>query len=111
MAEVFKAVGIGADGNRSTVVVKRILPHLSDDPAYRQMFVDEAKIASTLDHPNIVHMLDLGRMDDQLFLALEFVDGCDLNQLLRRAREKNVPIGVPTALSIMVPVLEALHYA
>ena len=111
MAEVFKAVGIGHDGNRSTVVVKRILPHLSEDPAYRQMFVDEAKIASTLDHPNIVRMLDLGRMDDQLFLALEFVDGGDLAQLLRRARDKNVPVGVPTALSMMVSVLEALHYA
>src|SRR5688500_15620134 len=82
MAEVFRAHAVRPDGTFVPVVVKRILPTLSGDEGFRQMFVDEARITALLDHPNVVRLLDLGRMDGQLFLALELVDGIDLHKLL-----------------------------
>src|SRR5579859_6085661 len=111
MAEVFRARALGPDDSSTLVVVKRILPHLSEDLGYRQMFMDEAKIASTLEHPNIVRLIDLGRMDEQLFLALEFVDGADLQRIIRKSREMGVPVPLGTSLYVMISVLHALHYA
>lgn len=111
MAEVFRASAIAPDGSSTVVVVKKILPHLSEDAGYRQMFMDEAKIASTLDHPGIVKLLDLGRMDDQLFLALELVDGADLNKILRQTRDLGERLPVAVTIAIMIAVMRALHYA
>ncbi len=112
MAEIYRARAIGRDaGSSSIVCVKKILPHLSEDPEYRTMFMDEARVAFTLHHQNIVQVLDLGRMDDQLFLALEYVDGCDLGEMMIQAREHERPLPVPVALHITLEVLKGLHYA
>lgn len=112
MAEIYRARAIGRDaGSSSIVCVKKILPHLSEDPEYRTMFMDEARVAFTLHHQNIVQVLDLGRMDDQLFLALEYVDGFDLREMLIQAREHERPLPVPVALHITLEVLKGLHYA
>ncbi len=112
MAEVFRAWSLDAAGNRTgAVVVKRILPHLSADPDYREMFIDEAKIAATLDHRNIVKLLDLGRMDGQLFLALELVEGADLEKLLRRMRAGGLRFPFAISAWIVAELLFALHHA
>ena len=111
MAEVYRANGVRADGQVVPVVVKKILPSLSSDEGFRQMFVDEARITSLLDHPNVVRMIDLGRMDDQLFLALELVDGTDLQRVLTalEAQKKRLPI--PDSIYVISRVLEALEHA
>src|SRR3954462_14820210 len=111
MAGIYRRRAIGRDAASDVVCVKKILPHLSEDPEYRQMFMDEARVAFTLHHPNIVQVRDLGRIDDQLFLALEYVDGADLGEILLKARERDQQLPVNVALCIALEVLKGLHYA
>jgi len=83
MADVFKARIQGPAGFERTFVVKRILPHLSDDPSFTKMFIDEAKIAAKLSHPNIVQVFELGSVDDEYFMSMEYVRGHDLAETMR----------------------------
>ena len=83
MADVFKARIQGPAGFERTFVVKRILPHLSGDPAFTKMFIDEAKIAAKLNHPNIVQVFELGSVDDEYFMSMEYVRGHDLADTMR----------------------------
>ena len=76
----------GEQGFQKPVVLKRILPALAADPQFVRMLVDEAHIASTLNHSNLVQVLDLGKSGGQYFLVLEFVDGWSLEQIRRRAQ-------------------------
>ncbi len=83
MADVFKARIQGPAGFERTFVVKRILPHLSDDPSFTKMFIDEAKIAAKLTHPNIVQVFELGNVDGEYFMSMEYVRGHDLAETMR----------------------------
>src|SRR2546423_9896689 len=87
MAEVFRARGITSDGGSVPVVLKKILPHFSENEDFRRMFMDEALITAVIRHPNVVQLFDCGRLDEQLFMALELVEGVDLEKLLKRCRE------------------------
>jgi serine/threonine-protein kinase len=109
MAEVFLARHIGVEGFERRVAIKRILPHLSDSEEFRSMFLDEARLAAQLAHPNVVHIYDLGRAGDYDFIAMEFVDGVDLGQLIRQGRKHPVPFEL--AARILSDVCGALHYA
>jgi tRNA A-37 threonylcarbamoyl transferase component Bud32 len=112
MAEVFRARAFGAEGFQKTLVLKKILPHLSDDPRFQAMFVDEAKISVALQHANIVQVFDLGRIDDQLFIAMELVEGDDLVKTLRAAEAKKlVPLPLDVCLYVIHETLKGLHYA
>ncbi len=86
MADVFRAELVGAEGITRDLVVKRILPSLSNDAEAVAMFVEEARIAARLHHPNVVQVYEFGRSGDRYFLAMELVDGCDLAALLRHER-------------------------
>jgi serine/threonine protein kinase len=83
MADVFKARVQGPAGFERTFVVKRILPHLSDDPSFTKMFIDEAKLAAKLSHPNIVQVYELGNVDGEYFMSMEYVRGHDLAETMR----------------------------
>ena len=83
MADVFKARIQGPAGFERTFVVKRILPHLSGDPSFTKMFIDEAKIAAKLNHPNIVQVFELGAVDDEYFMSMEYMRGHDLAETMR----------------------------
>ena len=83
MADVFKARIQGPAGFERTFVVKRILSHLSGDPAFTRMFIDEAKIAAKLNHPNIVQVFELGAVDNEYFMSMEYVRGHDLAESMR----------------------------
>ncbi len=83
MADVFKARVQGPAGFERIFVVKRILPHLSDDPAFTKMFIDEAKLAARLTHPNIVQVFELGSVDNEYFMSMEYVRGRDLAETMR----------------------------
>jgi len=110
MAEIFLALQKGERGFQKPVVLKRILPALARDPAFVRMLVDEAHIASTLNHSNLVQVLDLGKAGDQYFLVLEFVHGWSLEQVRRRAQKAKLKLPVPLALSIVGALCRGLAY-
>jgi serine/threonine protein kinase len=111
MAEIFLAVQVGAEGFQKPVVLKRILPALAADPTFVRMLVDEAHIASTLNHSNLVQVLDLGRSADQYFLVLEFVDGWSLEHVRQRASKAKLKLPLSLSLYVVGALCRALSYA
>jgi serine/threonine protein kinase len=111
MAEVFKAKRAGAAGFEKTLAVKRILPHLSDNEEFVNMFVDEAKMVAGLTHPNIVQILDLGKLETTYFIAMEYVHGRDLRTILKRASEKELRLPLDLSLRIVSALSAALEFA
>src|SRR5438046_7506695 len=83
MADVFKARVQGPAGFERIFVVKRILPHLSDDPTFTKMFIEEAKMSERLSHPNIVQVFELGAVENEYFISMEYVRGRDLAETMR----------------------------
>src|SRR6187200_1289115 len=89
MAEVFLAKKRGAEGTYKLLVVKRILPQYATSRRFRQMFVEEAHLATRLNHPNIVQVYEFSDHGDEgLLLSMEYVEGCDVGRLVREARNK-----------------------
>ncbi|MEL6187186.1 MAG: serine/threonine-protein kinase, partial [Myxococcota bacterium] len=109
MAEIFLAVH--PRGEVSHVVIKRILPTLSEDEQFVRMFVEEAKLCVRLEHPNIVKVLRLGEIDHQHFIAMEFVDGRDLLKTLAACGKKRIGFPTDIALHIVMELLRGLDYA
>ena len=111
MAEIFLARATGELGAARRVVVKQIVPQYSFDPLFTKSLIGEAKLASRLSHNNIVRVLDLGREDGRLYIAMEYVEGFDLNQLLGRLSRRRIPLPLEFALLIVRAILCALDYA
>ncbi|MFT3837117.1 MAG: protein kinase [Myxococcaceae bacterium] len=112
MAEVFLAKQqLGAEGVTRHVVVKRILPHLAEDPEFVQMFMNEAMIAAKFSHPNIAQIFDYGQQEGTYFIAMEFVHGEDLGRLMRKAWSTGQWIARPLAIRIIAATCEGLYYA
>jgi TonB family protein len=111
MAEVWKARMRGVEGFQKTVAIKRILPHMTDNAEFVGMFIDEAKLAAQLSHPNIVHIYDLGKLGRDYYIAMEYVDGKDLRSLLNSARRKGLQLPLGLGLLIASRVASALDYA
>jgi tRNA A-37 threonylcarbamoyl transferase component Bud32 len=87
MAEVFLADYVREDGFRKIVAVKRVLSHLAQNENFIKMFIREARLAALLQHPNIVQILDFGKIDDSYFIAMEFVGGQNLAQLMGKLKK------------------------
>ena len=98
--EVFNAIFFGIHGFEMPLVVKRILPHLSANQRFVDMFVIEAKIYVALQHQNIVQIYDFHKFQEQYFIALEFVEGRDLKTLMCTVQRKKSRIPTPLALFI-----------
>ena len=111
MAEVWKARMRGVEGFQKTVAIKKILPHMTDNNEFVGMFIDEAKLAAQLSHPNIVHIYDLGKLGRDYYIAMEYVEGKDLRSLLNTGRRKRIPLPMGLALMIAARVASALDYA
>jgi hypothetical protein len=111
MAELFIATHPGEHGFTKKVVIKRLLPHLSADDTYKAMFIDEAKLTARLVHPKIAHTFELGKVDDLLFIAMEYVDGIDVLALLREYAQRRRKVEPQLAAWIAHEVLDALDYA
>jgi len=111
MAEVFAAKAFGAEGFERIVAIKKILPTLGEDPEFVSMFVDEARIAVQLAHENVVQVLELGKHDESLYIAMEYISGRDVRQLLDRYRRRSEPMPIPQACAIVARVCDALDYA
>ncbi len=111
MAEVFRAKRTGVEGFEKIVAVKRILPHLSDNQEFVDMFIAEAKMVAGLAHPNIVQIFDLGRIEKTYYIAMELVHGRDLRTILRRAKERNLRLPLDLAVHVVSKVAWALEFA
>jgi eukaryotic-like serine/threonine-protein kinase len=110
MAAVWAARQRGSRGFSKTVAVKTMLPSISDDPRFEQMFLDEARIASRIRHPNVAEILDLGEQDDVLYLVMEWVDGEPLS-LVRYTAVENGPFPLQIAVKIILDACSGLHAA
>jgi serine/threonine protein kinase len=110
MAMVWAARLKGSRGFQKIVAVKTMLPKLSEDEQFEQMFLDEASLASQIRHPHVVEILDLGEQHGILFLVMEWIDGVPLNQLMKAARPKG-GIPIPVAVRIAIQACAGLQAA
>jgi serine/threonine-protein kinase len=114
MADVYRAEAPGAGGFRKEVAIKIVLPAFAagvDAPAFLKMFMEEARLASRLSHANVVQVFDFDQVDGQHYIAMEFVRGRTLLQLLQTCQERNSPLDVVLAVYICAQVATALAYA
>ena len=111
MGEVWLATAYGPGGFQKRVVIKTVLPDLMEKPGYVDMLVKEASLAARLNHPNIVQVFDLGCVGRLYYIAMEYLPGRTLAQMLRRAHQGRDRIPVPVLLSMMASCCDGLHYA
>lgn len=111
MAELFIAKTQGDEGLESEVVVKRILPSFSEDEAFVKMFIDEASLTSKLQHPNIVQIYDFDVTDRQYYIAMEYIAGEDLSNIMKQGVDKGRPLSVAQCVWIVIELGKGLHYA
>jgi eukaryotic-like serine/threonine-protein kinase len=111
MAEIFLARQAGLEGFEKTIVIKRIRPHLSKVSSFVKMFLNEAKLAAQLNHPNIVQIYDLGRINESYFIAMEYIFGRDMRRIIPKADTLGIPFPMVYALKIASSVCEGLYYA
>ncbi len=111
MAEIFLAKQIGVEGFERNVVIKRMLSHLSRQPEFVDMFLDEARLASRLTHPNIIPIYDLGLADDSYYICMEYLPGEDLAWILRQARARDQQLPIDVGVRLIIDAARGLHYA
>ena len=111
MGEVYLAKTGQIQGFEKLVVIKRILPNLSNNPDFSKRFITEAEIAIKLSHVNIVPVLEVGRVQDEFFLALEHVEGRDLRAIQRQCARTGRVLPISLALLIVRDLLNGLSYA
>lgn len=111
MGEVFRARATGTAGFEKNVVIKRILPHLAEDPVFVERFVEEGKLVVQLEHASIAQVYDLGEENGVPYLVMEYVDGRDLRDAMGLARVADLLPSVEIRTQMLVGILEALEYA
>jgi serine/threonine protein kinase len=109
MSEVYLTVARGPAGFNKLVVIKRLLSDLVAETHFLEMFLDEARLAARLNHPNVVQTNEVGASDETYFIAMEYLDGQPLQKIMRRLLPRPLPVSV--ALSIAADVSAGLHYA
>ncbi len=111
MAEVFLARSSGEAGFEKLVALKVLHRQLASQAIVVEHFLDEARLASRLTHPNVVQIIDLGKADDEYFIAMEYIEGADLERLLEIAERRGAPVPLPVALTIVRRICDGLHSA
>ncbi|TNE45158.1 MAG: serine/threonine protein kinase [Deltaproteobacteria bacterium] len=111
MAEIFLAEKPGPAGFSRRLAIKRILPHRADDAEFVEMFLNEARLAAMLNHPNIVQIYDLGEVEDTYYIAMEYVDGFDLGQILDKSEERGQSIPPAYVARLISQAAMGLHHA
>jgi serine/threonine-protein kinase len=102
---------LGPSGFSRTVAIKRLHAHLSEDPDFVAMFLDEARLAARIHHPNVIQTLDVESSEGELFVVLDYVHGDSLSRLLREARRLGEPATPALVGTILFGALEGLHAA
>ena len=111
MAELYRSKVTRAHGFEKLVAIKKILPHLTDQGNLVKAFIDEAKLAALLQHENIVQIYDFGSIDDEYFIAMEYLFGKDLRSLTRKAKETATPLSLENTLYIASRICAGLDYS
>ena len=111
MAEIFLATAQGAEGFEKPVVIKRIRSGLANDTSFVEMFIAEARLASRLSHPNLVHIFDFDRHEDSYYLAMEYIRGRSLLEAHKRAGEVSAAVAPVLVAQIGVEIARGLGYA
>jgi serine/threonine protein kinase len=111
MGELFLARARSIGGFEKLAAIKRILPHLAAQPEFVEMFLDEARMAATLEHPNIIHVSDLGHVGNDYFLVMPFLEGADLSVLRKTLLKQGRVLPLSLALFIAIGVASGLDYA
>lgn len=111
MAQVFLATQKGPQGFEKKVVIKKILPRLAQDPSFVEMFLQEARLAARISHPNVVQVFELGDMDDEYFIAMEYVKGWSLDVMLRALARNEEQFPIDLACRLVADVCAGLHAA
>jgi eukaryotic-like serine/threonine-protein kinase len=112
MADVFLAVAKGPVGFNKLVVIKRLRSHLADDAEFVGMFLDEARLAARLNHPNIVGTYEVGEVDNQFYIAMEYLEGQPLTRMRRRVKRSNgLDWSLEAEARVLAEVLSGLQYA
>ncbi len=111
MADVFLSVARGQMGFNKLAVIKRLRQALAEEPAFRNMFLDEARLAARLNHPNIVHTYEVGEQNGVYFIAMEYLEGQSLNKVLKEALRRQDIIEHEVCARIVADALAGLHYA
>jgi eukaryotic-like serine/threonine-protein kinase len=111
MATVHRALERGIEGFERIVALKRLLPHLAADASFIKAFVREAKLASLLNHVNIVQIFECGRVGTQYFISMEHIDGKDIRRILRHARRVTGPPPIHVTVGLLLQLCDALDYA
>ncbi len=112
MADIYLAQADTGFGDATRlVVIKEVLPRLAHSAEFAEMLVSEAKLAARLNHANVVKVEDLGRADGSLFIAMEYVEGIDLRELLRRCAKTKVALPVEFSLRVVIEALRGLSFA
>lgn len=110
MAEIFRGKALDAQGIERPVVIKRILPHIAASPEFVEMLIDEAKIAVQLSHGNIAQIFDLGKVADDYFIVMEYVEGKTLSQIMKRLRNQGKMMPIAFAAYLCAEVANGLDY-
>ena len=110
MAELFVGRVTGEQGFEKVVAIKRILPHLADDADFVEMFLAEARLAATLEHPNVVPVYDFGKAGRDYYFAMPYIQGKDLLQILRKSQQEHLPLPRAQAIGIAAGIAAGLHY-
>jgi serine/threonine-protein kinase len=111
MATVHRAGWRGIEGFEKVVALKRLLPHMAEDDALVSSFVREAKLTSLLRHSRIAQTYNLGKVDETYFIAMEYVEGTNLNKILHRANKLGAPVPLEVVFSILGELCDGLNYA
>jgi len=110
MGRLYVAERTGAEGFRKVVALKRILPHLAQDAKLREMFITEARVAARLDHPDIITTFELGEVDGNYFMSMEYLPGEDL-AIIPSKCSATQPMPIEIAATLAQRIAEGLHYA
>ncbi len=111
MAEIFRATMPGVGGFEKTVAIKKILPHLAENDEYMTMLIDEARIIVSINHANIAQVYDLGEIDGDYYIAMEYIHGIDLSTMVKELKDSNQTFPVEHALFIASGIAAGLHVA
>ena len=110
MAEIFLAQRLSFGSFSRFVVIKRLLAEHRGHDVYERLFLDEARIAAALEHPNVISVYDLGKFDDAYFMVMEYVHGISGAELLTRSVHKNGAVALPAAINIIRNIALALEH-
>ena len=108
---MFRTIATGPEGFQRSLVIKRILPHLSQDAAFVQMFIDEAKLSGFLSHPNLVQIFEFGKVEESFFIAMEYVHGQTSGGPAGQAGRDRPAAPVAACVEIARQICVGLHYA